>query len=43
MGVFFFSLPKGATLDMELSYHDNLAVKFDAVHQAGAVSFRPSR
>lgn len=37
------SLPKGITLDMELSYHDNLAVRFDAVQNPGAVTFRPSR
>ena len=37
------SLPKGVTLDMEVTYHDNLAVKFDAVQNGGTVSFRPSR
>jgi hypothetical protein len=36
-------LPKGVTLDLEVSYHDNLAVRFDAVQNSGAVAFRPSR
>ena len=36
-------LPRGVTLDLEVSYHDNLAVRFDAVQNSGAVSFRPSR
>ena len=37
------SLPKGVKLNMEMSYHDDLAIKFHAVYQAGAVTFRPSR
>lgn len=36
-------LPKGITLNLDVSYHDNLATRFHAVNNADNLIFRPNR